>query len=78
MTAETLTTHRSLIAGIGDALVKAFVKLCQRSPAARCAEEAERLFALVRRRAGEARADARPRDPSRLPAGTSPEAGSAS
>jgi hypothetical protein len=46
MTTETLTTHRSLIAGIGDALVNAYVKLSRRSPAARCAEEAERLFAL--------------------------------
>jgi hypothetical protein len=46
MTTETLTTRRSLFAGLGDALANAYVKLCQSSPAARCAEEAERLFAL--------------------------------
>ena len=46
MTTETLTHSRPLFAGIGDAFVRAYVGLCKRSPAARCAQEAERLFAL--------------------------------
>ena len=48
MTTETLTTApRSLFAGLADALVACYVRLASRSPAGRCAAEAERLFALT-------------------------------
>jgi hypothetical protein len=46
MTTETLTAHRSTLASIGSAIADFLITLAHRSPAARCAQEAERLFAL--------------------------------
>lgn len=42
----TRTATSSRLAGVADAFVGAYVRMCRRSPAARCAAEAERLFAL--------------------------------
>jgi hypothetical protein len=46
MTTTALSGHRSILSAIGSAIGEAYVALARRSPAARCAEEAERLFAL--------------------------------
>ena len=46
MTTETLSLPRSFLGALAHRLVDACVALAHRSPAARCAQEAERLFAL--------------------------------
>jgi hypothetical protein len=46
MNARARSRPLSLFSGIGASVLDAFVALGRRSPAARCAEEAERLFAL--------------------------------
>jgi len=46
MRTETLTARRSPLATIGVAIGDFFLRIAHRSPAARCAQEAERLFAL--------------------------------
>lgn len=46
MTTETLALPRSFLGALADRLVDACVALAHRSPAARCAQEAEHLLAL--------------------------------
>jgi hypothetical protein len=46
MTTETLNAPRSFLAVIGDKLAGAYMAIAETSSAARCAQEAERLFAL--------------------------------
>lgn len=47
MTTETISTSRSLFSSVGAAIADAYVGFIKRAPAAKCAEEAQRLFALT-------------------------------